>query len=272
MFENAAGKRLLVFVAHPDDESWAVGGTVARAVAGGADVTVLTATIGENGVDRTGASQAGAELADVRAHELIAACEILGARKPRLLGLPDGAVAATDMVIASQALARVLGEVRPHVILTHGFDGDYGHTDHIACAGLVVRAARTLPLAWQPRVLMAAFAKGTFTKLYTMLRKIEGVPMADMPVGALGIDLTQAALRVDIEAVAAQKLKAIGAHRSQLQAGEPRSLLGSGKPERPYLVDALLTEEAFTQVAGAPLPIGATSPFAGLSMSRVEDI
>ena len=78
-------RRLLAVSAHPDDESFAAGGTLALLARSGVDVLVVTATRGELGFPPDGSISDGEELARVRENELRAACEILGARPPVVL-------------------------------------------------------------------------------------------------------------------------------------------------------------------------------------------
>ena len=132
--------RLMAILAHPDDESLGLGGTLARYAAEGVEVTVLTATRGERGRyrgERDGPNHPGPEgLARIREAELRAATRVLGAREPILLGYPDGAVAGADPREATARIASHLRSVRPQVVLTFAPDGAYGHPDHIAISQL----------------------------------------------------------------------------------------------------------------------------------------
>src|SRR6185503_10976045 len=91
---SMATLRLMAIVAHPDDESLGMGATLARYAAEGADVSVVTATLGEAGRFRGQpvghAAHPGSEaLATIRARELGAALAVLGVRDHFLLGYPD---------------------------------------------------------------------------------------------------------------------------------------------------------------------------------------
>lgn len=270
-FPDAAGRRVLAILPHPDDEAYSAAGTLARAVAGGAAVTLFAATHGEHGVDHDTHLSPGADLAIKRARELTAAAAVLGAGPSVVLDLPDTALSEVDPNKLLDVLVLTIRARVPDVVVTLGFDGAYGHKDHLALTAAVFRAVRTIDRDNQrarlegaeptpaPRLLLAAFPQGLFAPLHRGLRRFRGGALvAEMPESAIGVAREAADLVVDIRAVRDTKLATIAAHRSQLRDGDPRSLLGPG------VVDALLDEEWFTCAAGPPLPAGATSPFAGL--------
>lgn len=133
-------------LAHPDDESLGVGGTLARYAAEGAGTYLVTATRGERGrfFDNERRSPPG-EVGRVREAELRAACEVLGVREVHLLDYPDGALDKANAAQAAERIAAHIRRVKPQVVVTFGPDGAYGHPDHIAVsqftAGAIVRAA-----------------------------------------------------------------------------------------------------------------------------------
>lgn len=136
--------RLMAVLAHPDDESLGFGGTLARYAAEGAETFVLTATLGERGRyrgHRERPEHPGPDrLAGIREGELRAACDVLGVREVSLLGYRDQELDRAD---PDEAVARIAGHlrrVRPHVVMTFGPDGAYGHPDHIAIAQFTTAA------------------------------------------------------------------------------------------------------------------------------------
>jgi len=163
--------RLMAVLAHPDDESLGFGGTLARYVAEGAEVTVLTATRGESGRYRgepAGPLHPGREeLARIREAELRAAVEVLGVRGPILLGYRDGALDQADPREAVARIAAAMRSARPDVVLTFGHDGAYGHPDHIAISQLTGAA---IVAAADPRMMFDgdpnATAPHAVSKLY----------------------------------------------------------------------------------------------------------
>jgi LmbE family N-acetylglucosaminyl deacetylase len=146
--------RLMAVLAHPDDESLGVGGTLAKYASEGVDVFLLTATRGDGGRYR-GHRPGDPEhpgpfaLASIREAELRAAAEVLGLREVSLLDYHDRYLDAVNPRDAVASIAAQLRRVRPDVVLTFGPDGAYGHPDHIAIsqfttAAVVAAAVRDL--------------------------------------------------------------------------------------------------------------------------------
>jgi LmbE family N-acetylglucosaminyl deacetylase len=133
--------RLMAVLAHPDDESLGVGGTLAHYATSGVATCVVTATRGERGryfdnTDRPDDDEVGR----VREQELRAAALDLGVGDVALLGYRDGEL---DRAEPGEAVARIVVQLRrfrPHVVLTFGPDGAYGHPDHIAISQLTTAA------------------------------------------------------------------------------------------------------------------------------------
>lgn len=138
--------------AHPDDEAIGTGVTMAKYVAEGAEVTLVTCTLGEEGeilLDEFGhlAADKNDALGAHRLTELGAAMAELGVVDWRLLGGPgrfrDSGMVGTasnenpdcfwraDLLVAATELVRVIREVRPQVVVTYDDFGGYGHPDHI---------------------------------------------------------------------------------------------------------------------------------------------
>jgi N-acetyl-1-D-myo-inositol-2-amino-2-deoxy-alpha-D-glucopyranoside deacetylase len=145
-------RRLLLVHAHPDDECIGTGATMAKYVAEGATVTLVTCTLGEEGevllpeLSHLASDQDDA-LGQHRREELAAAMAELGVTDWRLLGGPgrfrdSGMVGTppndrpdcfwrTDLLVAASELVPVIREVRPQVVVTYDDFGGYGHPDHI---------------------------------------------------------------------------------------------------------------------------------------------
>jgi LmbE family N-acetylglucosaminyl deacetylase len=124
--------RLMAVFAHPDDEAFGTGGTLAKYAAEGCDVYLVTATRGEAGQIAEPDLATPANLPTVREHELRCACEIYGIHPPRFLDYVDGQLPIVHQGQAVGKLVRLLRELKPHVLITFGPDGIYGHYDHIA--------------------------------------------------------------------------------------------------------------------------------------------
>lgn len=145
-------RRLLLVHAHPDDETIATGATMAKYVAEGAGVTLVTCTAGEEGevlIDDLAhhAAHADDTLGHHREQELAEAMRALGVTDHRFLGghgrFRDSGMIGTppndrpdcfwraDLLTAASYLVEVIREVRPHVLVTYDDFGGYGHPDHI---------------------------------------------------------------------------------------------------------------------------------------------
>lgn len=137
---SAAYLKLMCILAHPDDESLGTGGALAKYAAEGIETYLVTATRGERG--RFGDSPPpGPDIVGrTREAELMAAARVLGLREVKILGYPDGGLDAVSAVEAIAELVTHIRRVQPHVVITFGPDGAYGHTDHIAVSQLTTAA------------------------------------------------------------------------------------------------------------------------------------
>ncbi len=137
-------QKILVCLAHPDDEILGPGGTIARYAQNGTTVELVCATRGEAGEIADPALATPETLAEVREAELRCAAETLGIDQVTFLGYRDSGMAGTednqrpdafinadaDEVVAQ--LVAVMRRVRPQVVITFEPYGGYGHPDHIA--------------------------------------------------------------------------------------------------------------------------------------------
>ena len=139
--------RLLCVMAHPDDESLGVGATLARYGAEGVELHLVTATRGERGWFGAPEENPGLEeLGRLREAELRGAAGVLGLKSLAFLDYIDGDVDQANATEAAARIAHHVRRVKPHIVITFGPDGAYGHPDHIAIsqftmAGLVQAAS-----------------------------------------------------------------------------------------------------------------------------------
>jgi LmbE family N-acetylglucosaminyl deacetylase len=128
--------------AHPDDESLGTGGTLARYHDEGVEIHLVTATRGERGWFGPEEEYPGPDaLGRIREAELMSAARVLGISSVSFLGYVDGDL---DKAPHDEALGRIVSHIRrarPHVAITFGPDGSYGHPDHIAISQLATAAA-----------------------------------------------------------------------------------------------------------------------------------
>jgi LmbE family N-acetylglucosaminyl deacetylase len=160
---------LMTVHAHPDDESIGTGGTMARAVAAGHRVVLVTCTRGEMGeivVPEMDTPDNHRRLGELRAAELERAMAALGVTEWENLGYHDSDMMGrpgnldprcfwqADLDEAARRLVWIIRRYQPDVITTYNEFGGYGHPDHIRTHDVAVRAfPRAGELAWYPEQL-----------------------------------------------------------------------------------------------------------------------
>lgn len=233
---------LLLVHAHPDDEAIPTGVTMARYADAGVPVTLVTCTLGEEGevVAPDLAGLAGDALGAHRLGELREACRILGVSDVRLLGGEGrwrdsgmigeptndapGCFWRADVGEAAAALAEIIREVRPAVVVTYDENGAYGHPDHIqahrvtvAAFDLVDEPPAKLYYTAVPRSALASaieWAKQTGnTAFFDGAQSVD-----DLPFGTPDELVTTA---VNAPELTDRKLAALRAHRSQIAPESP---------------------------------------------------
>lgn len=133
-------RTLAAVFAHPDDETFATGGTLARHAAAGGTWDLFCATDGDAGKSSGIPVASREELAALRRNELHLAARLLGARRVVLAGHRDGALREVDDDRLVGEIVRFLRASRPDVVVTFGPEGaPTGHRDHKA----ISRAATT---------------------------------------------------------------------------------------------------------------------------------
>lgn len=214
----APDDRVLVVVAHPDDETFGCGSLIAHAAGVGAPVTVLCMTRGEAG-ERI--DDDPRDLAVVREEELHAAGSVLGVGEIVLLdygdsGL-DGPIGATTLCAApieevAATVAATMVRVDATVVVV--LEGDDGHRDHRHVRAATVRALADLRADVRPRAHAVAFANSVMRRWADEMARLHPESPYLGDVDALGSP--DADLRgLDCTAHLAVREAAIAAHRSQ---------------------------------------------------------
>ncbi|MWA00760.1 N-acetyl-1-D-myo-inositol-2-amino-2-deoxy-alpha-D-glucopyranoside deacetylase [Actinomadura sp. LD22] len=240
--------RILFVHAHPDDESIGTGATMAKYAAEGAHVCLVTCTLGEEGEVipdelRHLASDKEDRLGEYRIGEMAAAAAALGVRDHRYLGGPgrwrDSGMMGTatnddprsfwraDVDEAGAELAKIIREVRPHVIVTYDERGNYGHPDHIQ-AHRVTRRAFELAAdpafddgrePWRAAKFYAyATPRTVLARAIAVMReaKLPFARVAGLDELGSGVPDGQVTTVVDARAHLPAKLAALRAHRTQI--------------------------------------------------------
>jgi LmbE family N-acetylglucosaminyl deacetylase len=235
---------LLAIFAHPDDETFGIGGTMARCAARGIPVTMLCATRGEVGEITPGSEATPDTLGRFREQELRDAMGILGVSDVRFLGFRDSgmqgspenedqrALVRAHPDAVTHMLVRAIRELRPDVVATWDESGGYGHPDHVAihhhttaafnAAGDPTRF-RTAGAPWQPRRLFYnAIPVQEFVRVMDEMRG-RGI---DVPSIAEGDDIMKLPRLepncvIDVTDVVEMKERAMLAHRTQISDMDP---------------------------------------------------
>lgn len=225
------GKKVIAVHAHPDDEAIWTGGLIAELSLRGADVTVVTCTLGEQG-EVIGEPYQGLvadsadQLGGFRIGELSRSLSLLGARGKHLGGagywrdsgmIGDKANEHPRAFISSgeeavEQLAEILVQTNPDLVITYGPDGGYGHPDHIQAHKITHEAVRRVPVT---RILWAVTDK---TDLDAGLDAISAVPEAwrrPRPDEIACVENVDIRILLSDEAFARKK-EAMKAHATQL--------------------------------------------------------
>jgi LmbE family N-acetylglucosaminyl deacetylase len=219
---------LVTFHAHPDDESIATGGVMAKAADEGHRVVLVVATKGEHGEVNEDYLDEGEALWERRVQETLACAEILGVARVEFLGYVDSGMIGTpendlpdsfwqaDVGEAAARLAAILTEESADVLTVYDENGVYGHPDHIQVHRVGVAAAE---LAGTPKVYMNTVNRDH------LRRSIRAGAEAgeDMPgdlnpddIEGLGVSEDRITTTVDVRPWLARKRAGMAAHASQI--------------------------------------------------------
>jgi LmbE family N-acetylglucosaminyl deacetylase len=254
---------LVSFHAHPDDESFLTGGTLARAAAEGHRVVLVTATDGERGLASSD-DGSGAALGELRRRELEAAARALGCARVVRLGyrdsglVPDGgdltAFCEVDVDEVAQTLASILVEEDADALTVYDPRGGYGHPDHVQVHRTGSRAAA---LAGTPLVLEATLDGDLVDRLLRVLRVLRNPLSGAAPLGGRALFTPRRLLthRVDVSSQLAAKRQAMSAHASQQRAdGSVRMLTRFLRLPRPVF-NRVFRREWFVEQGRRPGPL-----------------
>ena len=243
--------RLLFVHAHPDDESITNGATIAHYVARGAQVHVVTCTLGEEGEvigdqwARLAVDDAD-QLGGYRIGELTAALQALGVGAPIFLGGPgrwrDSGMVGTaprrqqrfidaDEREAVGALVTLIRTLRPHVVVTYDAIGGYGHPDHVQAhvvttAAVAAAGTDDYPgTPWSvPKFYWTVIARSAFTAGWEVLgpddlRSEWVIPPPDGDFGGLGYSDDEIGAVIEAPDALSAKTAALAAHATQVIVG-----------------------------------------------------
>jgi LmbE family N-acetylglucosaminyl deacetylase len=219
-----AGRTILAVFAHPDDESLACGGTLARASDAGARVVLVCGSRGERGSISDPALVAGRDLAAARTRELLDAARVLGIAEVIALDHPDGDLRWADVPAFHGDIVRAVADHRPDAVITFDEDGLYWHLDHIGVHERTLTAVRSFGVD-APPLYFVTLAKGNMRGIIAAAQAKRGAPSDASFWGitpdAFGDAARPPTLVVDVRAWAARKLRALRCHQTQMGPRNP---------------------------------------------------
>lgn len=277
--QERKGRRLLVVLAHPDDETFGCGGVLARYAAEGVRVSLICATRGEAGEIRDPSLATRGNLAQVRERELRAACEVLGVedlyvfgyRDSGMKGAPDNqhpeALCQARPSEVAGKIVEIIRSLGPQVVVTFDPTGGYGHPDHIAIHNAAVEAfgaagdASRFPEQLgdglephRPRKLYYAAFPRSLAREFRDAVRAAGIDsdFGDMDPEQMGVPDEQITTVVDVGKYGGRKEQAARCHRTQVQGDDPFSWVPGGLRER------FMTTEHLVRAAPAFVGSGGT--------------
>lgn len=186
-------KKMLAILAHPDDESYGMGGTLAKYSHLGWQVSLLCATRGEAGIPGVTLEAAG----KIRELELRQAADHLGISVD-FLGYIDGTLVYIDPEQILESIVSYIEKSQPDIILTFGPDGISGHPDHVSVSYFVTKAVKQ----FFPTISLLYLAPSEATLL-------------GCGVSAKNPDPDSTSIKIDVSGFKVEKIKAIQCHVSQ---------------------------------------------------------
>ena len=203
-----------MLLAHPDDETFGPGGTIARYSREGVDVRLAVATRGEAGqqgdpplVDRAG-------LGAFRESELRAAALVLGISEVEFLGFGDGKLVSTPFDSILERATASVRRFRPHVLVGFGPDGVSGHPDHIVMCDVAAAAfeAAADPARF-PEHAALGLAPWAVLKLYRF--EVDQAVFAAWQLPLKGVPAESLTTFIDTASTVDAKIEAFYCHRTQ---------------------------------------------------------
>lgn len=265
-------RSLLASFAHPDDEAFGTGGTIACYATQGVRVDLVCATRGEAGEIAEGSGATPETLGAVREYELRCAAEKMGIHELVFLGYRDSGMqgsvenedprafikASEDEVVSE--LVAIMRRLKPLVIVTFEPNGGYGHPDHIAIHRHTVKAFHLagdadryaeLGKAWQAKRLFYTAIPRSFFKEMRQQMAAEGIDTHNFerfndPNFGWPDEKINAIL--DVSSSMEEKWDALNCHRTQLGPGNLFRQLPDSK------VKQLISKEHFSLAWPEPKP------------------
>lgn len=259
MFLSSTLTVLAVF-AHPDDEGFGCGGTLAALVADGHRVTLICATNGDVGEISDPALATRETLPAVRQGELRAAMDLTGILDVRFLNYRDSGMpgwednehprslfqAPAETVV--EQVAAVIRELQPDLVITHDPTGGYGHPDHVTICQRTETAVERCRDENGPLLYYVCFPRSFFQLMWNKMVEL-GLrpPFSADDTEALGTPDEEVTTTVNVRRYVALKKESLERHRTQIESDGPFSKL----PQE--FMDEIMSSEFFQLSTGREL-------------------
>ena len=237
--QGPSGLTALAVFAHPDDEGFSCGGTLAKLVALDIRVTLVCATNGDVGEISDPSLATPETLAQVRKGELRRAMAVTGVSDLRFLEYRDSGMEGTadnqhpnslrqaqeQQVI--ERLSDIIKEVQPALVITHDPTGGYGHPDHIAVYRLVTQAfsstgpgvgdGTSLETGGPRSLYYSCFPRSVFRRMWqAMLDAGITPPFASLEVDSIGSPDEVVTTTLDVGEFVETKIESLMCHQTQI--------------------------------------------------------
>ena len=224
---------ILAVFAHPDDESVACGGTLARLAEAGTTIILICASRGERG-SATGPARDDS-LARLRVTEAQEGAAALGIAHLIVLDHPDGDLRWAHVTELHAEIVLAIRRYDPAAVLTFGEDGLYWHLDHVAVHERTTTAVRSLG-AGAPPLYYVTMPRGAMRAIVDRARDAGWAPPPkgfwSLVPDAFGLEAEPPTLVVEVGDWVPRKLAAIRCHRTQMGSGHPFDQMDAAEARR----------------------------------------
>src|SRR3954471_247606 len=249
-----AGRTVLGIFAHPDDESLACGGTLARLAHARARVGGPCASRGEAGSISDPSLVPDGDLGMVRARELRDAAAVLGVAEVILLDHHDGDLRWDDVPELHAEIVTMIERYRPDAVITFAEDGLYWHLDHIGIHERTYSAILSLGAA-APPLYYVTIRHGVIREVVEAAHAKGGAPADSsfwgIAADAFGDGATPPGFVIDVRDWVPRKLAALRCHRTQMGANNPIAWIGDEEARRCLGIEQF--RRALIAAAGDPI-------------------
>jgi len=246
-----AGRTVLAIFAHPDDESLACGGTLARLADAGVRVILICASHGEAGSISDAALVPDGDLGGVRMRELQDAAAVLGVSELIVLDHSDGNLCWKDSPQFENEIVEAVRRYRADAVITFDEDGLYWHIDHIGVHDRTWDAVVSMG-AEAPPLYFVTMQRGVMRGIVNAAQLKGGVSSFwGITPDAFGLSAPAPSFVIDVRDWVPRKLAALRCHRTQIGPTNPMAWIDDDEARQWLGLEQF--RRAPIEAAGAPL-------------------